>query len=211
MKKRKLKAFVLPSLYLMIIGAIFIGIGFMNERLNTKPETPTRTVSTIIEESEPVMSNTSDKVMPTEPYNSENVTIIRDYYSKDDEEQVQQKSLIQYENTYLENTGILYGANDAFSVLAVLDGTVTNIKDDEFLGKVIEIKHSNNLSTFYYSLDDIKVNVNDQVKAGDEIATSGTNKINNEGTSLLFEVYYKGKTMDPEEFYKTDANTLNKD
>ena len=110
-----------------------------------------------------------------------------------------------------ENTGILYGANDAFSVLAVLDGTVTNIKDDEFLGKVIEIKHSNNLSTFYYSLENIKVNVNDQVKAGDEIATSGTNKINNEGTSLLFEVYYKGKTMDPEEFYKTDANTLNKD
>lgn len=211
MRKRKLKAFVLPSIYLLIIGAIFVGVGFMNESLNTKKSSQEKVVSTIIEEVQPVISDVEKNITPTIPYKGENVNILKNYYSKDDEEKTQEESLIQYENTYLENTGILYGSETSFEIIATLDGTVTNIKEDEFLGKVIEIKHSNNLTTYYYSLNEIKVNTNDEVKAGDIIATSGTNKINSSNNSLLFEVYVKGKTIDPKRFYDMEVSTLNQD
>ena len=209
MKKRKLKAFVLPSIYISTIGAIVVGIGFMNTSLgqDTIKKDVNYSVSSIIENVEPVISETTESIMPTMPYEGEGVLISKDYYSKDDDEQVQQNSLIRYENTYLENTGILYNSENAFIVRASLDGTIVSISEDEFLGKVVEIKHTNNLSTYYYSLDEVNVKENDQIKAGDKIGTSGYNKIESEKPSLLFEVYYKGKALDPEAFYQTDIST----
>ena len=206
MKKRKLKAFVLPMLYIMIIGAIFVSVGFMSKSLEAKPDSPSYAVDSIIKEVTPVLEEASQEIIPAAPYKGEEVVINKDYYSKDDNEQVQQNSLIKYDNTYMQNTGILYTSPNPFNVTAVLDGTVESIKDNEFLGKVVEIKHNNNLSTFYYSLTEVTVKEKDNLKAGDIIGTSGTNKITPETSALLFEVYYKGKAIDPDIFYQTDVN-----
>ena len=154
----------------------------------------------------PVLEETSSEIKPTTPYKGEEIVINKDYYSKDDNEQVQQNSLINYDNTYMQNTGILYTAPNPFNVTSVLDGTVSSINDNEFLGKVVEIKHNGNLSTFYYSLTEVIVNEGDTIKAGDIIGTSGPNKITPDNPALLFEVYYNGKAIDPEIFYQTDIN-----
>ena len=207
MKKRKLKAFVLPMLYVMIIGTIFVSVGLLSVSLNVPTPTIDYSVNSIIEDVQPVISETIEQIIPAAPYRGENVIIEKDYYSKDDDELVQQNSLIRYENTYMENTGIMYTAENPFNVVSTLDGTVVSIKDNEFLGNVIEVKHTNNLSTYYYSLSEIVVKEGDFIKAGDILGTSGTNKIISEKPTLLFEVYYKGKSIDPELFYQTDIKT----
>lgn len=211
MKKRKLKAYVLPVLYVLVLGVIIGVVALTSKNLNTAKDNLDYSVSSINEdESVPVVKEeTPTVVKPLAPYVGETITISKDYYSKDDDTETQQNSLILYENTYLENTGILYTAQDPFDVVASVDGTVKSVKDDNILGKVIEIAYNNNLTTYYYSLNDVKVNVGDKVTSGDILGKSGDNKIENkEGTSLLFEVYYQGKSMDPKAFYETDLSTL---
>ena len=70
---------------------------------------------------------------PIRPYNGENIEIAKYYYNKDDDESRQEKSLIKYENIYMPNTGILYTSNNQFEILSILNGKVTNIKEDNIL------------------------------------------------------------------------------
>ena len=143
------------------------------------------------------------------PYNGENITIANKFYEKDADEKTQQNSLIYYENIYMQNTGILYNSDKQFNVIAVLDGTVKNIKEDKILGNVIEIEHGTNLTAFYQSVDNIKVKVGDQVKQGDLIATSGANNIENTKDNCLhFQVYNQGQLLNPETFYTMNLNEL---
>lgn len=212
MKRRKFKAFVLPTLYVLIVGVICLSVGLISKNLNQKKSDIDYSVNSITNDNiTPVIKETETPVTtkPVAPYTAQNVALNKDFYSKDDDQKTQENSLIFYQNTYLENTGILYTSSDAFDIVASLDGTVKSIKDDAFLGKVVEISHNNNLSTFYYSLSEVTVKEGDTIKSGSIIGKSGENKIENkEGTSLLFEVYYKGKAMDPETFYTTDSSQL---
>lgn len=208
MKKRKLKGFVLPTIYIMVIGVIFVSIFYLDRSLNKLPNDELDySVSTIKDDVVPVIQEVSKK--PMKPFVGEKVVVIKDFYSKDDDENIQKNSLIYYQNTYLQNTGILYGNNEPFDAVAVLDGKVKNISTNDILGNVIEISHNNNLTSFYYSVDEIKVKINDPVKIGDVIAKSGDNKIENkEGKTILFEVYYQGKALDPNSFYEMELKDL---
>ena len=87
----------------------------------------------------------------------------------------------------MKNTGILYKADEAFDVVSVLSGTVINIREDEILGKVVEVEHNTNLRTIYYSLSEVKVNVGDMLIGGQTIGVSGSNNISESKNSLLFE------------------------
>ena len=109
----------------------------------------------------------------------------------------------------MQNTGILYKSNEQFDVVSSMDGTVTSITKDEILGNVVEISHSNNLITIYHCLNEVHVKAGDKVKQNDVIGTSG--KVNiDDGyeNALLFEVNYKGNTLDPEEYYNMKEDTL---
>ena len=108
----------------------------------------------------------------------------------------------------MKNTGVLYQAQDTFDCVAVLSGTVLNIKEDDILGNVVEIEHNPNLRTIYYSLGEINVQVGESLNQGDLIGTSGENNITDSASNLLFEVYYNGTLIDPEEFYNMDVTTL---
>ena len=109
----------------------------------------------------------------------------------------------------MKNTGVLYEAEEPFDCIAVLEGTVLNIKEDELLGNVVEIEHNSNLRTIYYSLDNVSVKVGEVLAQGDIIGTSGENNITESANNLLFEVYYNGTLLNPEEFYLMDINTFN--
>ena len=109
----------------------------------------------------------------------------------------------------MQNTGVLYESEKQFDVYAVLDGTVKNVKKDNILGTVIEIEHSANLTTFYQSVANVKVEVGDQVSQGTLIATSGENKINDTADNCLhFQVYHQGELLNPETFYNMNAKDL---
>ena len=79
----------------------------------------------------------------------------------------------------------------------------------EILGNVVEITHNPNLKTIYYSLGEISVKKDDLVNSGTIIGKSGSNLLDEEQNNcLLFEVYYNGNTIDPEDFYNMNINDL---
>ena len=165
-------------------------------------------VNVLQDVSTPVVEEIESKQI-VRPYTSSNVKIATYFYDVEDSAEEQQKSLIYFENTYMKNTGVLYQAEETFDCVAVLEGTVLNIKEDDILGNVVEIEHTPNLRTIYYSLGDVNVKVGEVLAQGDLIGTSGENNINDQTSNLLFEVYYNGTLLNPEEFYQMNVTTLN--
>ena len=203
MRKRKLRGFVLPTLYLMVLGVMAFGITMLSKSLmNKKVENDdyynySMSVFNESEETSPVIEETSN-IQPTAPFDSYSVGIEKDYYSKDATKEEQEASLIYYEGTYMQNTGILYSSAEEFDVIAILDGTVKEIKEDEILGNMMTIEHENNLVTIYYTLGEIKVKEGDTIKQGDIIAKSGSSKLQtSKPYTLLFETYQEGKLVNP--------------
>ena len=192
MKVRRLRKFVIPT-----IGKTYNS--FTNEDINS------HVVNAIVDDdSKAVMNETENKMI--KPFANDNVTISKNFYDKDATEEEQQNSLIYYENTYMQNSGVLYTSENAYDIVATLDGKISDIKTDDILGNVIEIDHDNEIKTVYQSVDNIKVKVGDEVKQGDVIATSGANKLNNTNKNcLLFEVYQKGQLVNPEKMFETKA------
>ncbi len=214
MNKRKLKGFVLPTVYVMVIGILFISISFIGSALQSKVKYDDNlSVNALEDDVTPVIkneeeTNTTDKKI-VKPFTSTAVSISKSYYDMQDDEKTQQNSLVYYENTYLQNSGVLYSSKEAFDILSVYDGTVTNISEDEILGNVVEITHNPNLKTIYYSLGEILVKKDDVINSGTIIGKSGSNLLDEEQDNcLLFEVYYNGNTIDPEDFYNMNINDL---
>lgn len=214
MNKRKLKSFVLPTVYIMVIGILFISISFIGSALQSKVKYDDNlSVNALEDNVTPVIKNeeetneTDKKIV--KPFTSTAVSISKSYYDMQDDEKTQQNSLVYYENTYLQNSGVLYSSNETFDILSVYDGTVTNVSKDEILGNVVEITHNPNLKTKYYSLGEISVKKDDLVNSGTIIGKSGSNLLDEEQNNcLLFEVYYNGNTIDPEDFYNMNINDL---
>ena len=210
MKTKRLKKFVLPTVYVMVIGVLFISISFLGNILQSKVEYGNMAVSALKDNVTPV--GKTDNVVESRierPYVSSNVSISKSFYDMMDDEAKQQNSLVYYENTYLQNSGVLYSSTSAFDVICAIDGKVTNVSKDEILGNFVEITHNPNLKTIYYSLSEVQVKQDDTVMSGDVLGKSGDNSLNGETENcLLFEVYHNGTAIDPEDFYNMSIEDL---
>lgn len=143
------------------------------------------------------------------PYTDSSIKIATNYYNQKDDEETQKNSLILYENTYLPSTGIDYQSDYDFDVVSILDGIVVTVKEDQTLGKLVEIKHKNNLMSSYQSLSEIMVKEGDEVKQGTIIGKSGTSNLQkNMGSHLHFELIKDSETVDPEEYYDKELGNL---
>lgn len=210
MKTKRLKKFVLTTVYVMVIGVLFISISFLGNILQSKVEYGNMAVSALKDNVTPV--GKTDNVVESRierPYVSSNVSISKSFYDMTDDEAKQQNSLVYYENTYLQNSGVLYSSTSAFDVICAIDGKVTNVSKDEILGNFVEITHNPNLKTIYYSLSEVQVKKDDTVMSGDVLGKSGDNSLNGETENcLLFEVYHNGTAIDPEDFYNMSIEDL---
>ena len=211
MKSKKLRSFVLPTVYVMVISVLFISISFLANNLSHNIEYGNMSVSTLDDNTTPVIKNEENILQSIieKPYVSSNVSISKSFYDMTDDAKKQEDSLVYYQNTYLQNSGVLYESTDPFDIKASYDGKVTNVSQDDILGNYIEITHNENLKTVYYSLSEVTVKKDDVVLSGDVIGKSGTNKLNNDSkNSLLFEVYHNGVAIDPEDFYNMNIDDL---
>jgi stage II sporulation protein Q len=208
MTKRRLREWVIPTLAIFVVaGTLFLYyiIGsILNDELVPQD---TMFVNILQDNNETIEVQKEISVKPIKPYTEETVSISKHFYNKNDEESKQQQSLIKYENIYMPNTGILYSSDNEFDVLSVLDGKITIVKEDEILGNIIEVEHSNNIVTIYQSVKDVKVKAGDIVKQGDIIAKSGSNKLENEKENCLhFEVYKEGNLINPEQLFNLELS-----
>lgn len=210
MKTKRLKGFVLPTVYVMVIGVLFVSISYLGQLLQSNVEYSNMAVSALKENITPVIKNedVSNKSI-LKPFASEKVSVSKSFYNMQDDEAKQQNSLVYYEKTYLQNSGILYTSEEVFDVINTFDGTVTKVSKDEILGNYVEVTHNTDLKTVYYSLSEINVKVDDEVKAGTIIGKSGDNMLENETDNcLLFEVYQSGNAIDPEKYYSMSLDDL---
>ncbi len=205
MKKRKLRGYVLPTLYCLTTIAVFALVLFLGRNVNLVDKDYNYS-SDILDDDNVTSVVVEDKVVSNtiaSPIDVGTAQIATHFYSKDDEALRQQESLIYYENTYLPNTGLMYASDNEFEVKAVFDGKVIDILDDEFFGKCLVIEHSSNLRTYYYGLNDIDVNKGDAVSNGQYLGVSNNNEIMNSKKTFLLEVYYNNELLNPEEFIGT--------
>lgn len=162
---------------------------------------------TIFEDDIPVV-NTKPSII--RPYTDTEVKIVKDFYDFQADEEKQQNSIIYYESTYLQNSGIAYGGKEeAFDVVSILDGTVVSVKEDNTLGKIVEVRHSNDIVSVYQSLSEISVKENDEIKQGTIIGKSGSSNISKElNNHLHFELIIKGQIVNPENYYDKKVDEL---
>lgn len=195
-KKLVLKPFVLPTIYgLLIISIIVLTAGTI---LKGKPEKGNEidlVTDKTLEDVIPVMNQ--DEVYVLNPYVGDNIKEKVGYYDYKGEKTSQEKSIIQYGATYLQNSGISYSSDKQFDVVSIMDGTVTKVYQNDILGNIIEVTHENNLISVYQMVGEIKVKEKDVVQAGMVIAKSGTSKIFPEDNNLHFEIIQNGNVKDP--------------
>ncbi len=208
MTRRKLKDWVIPTLGIFVlVGSLFCYYLLSNLINDNLVPDDSYVTDALIDNTINVNEEVKDEVKIESPYKGENVSISKYYYDKNDDEAKQQQSLIKYQNIYMPNTGILYSSDNEFEITSVLDGKITQIKEDDILGNIIEIEHENNIVTIYQSVKDVKVKIGDEVTKGTVIATSGSNKLEQEKTNCLhFEVYKDGTLTDPEDFLSNNTN-----
>ena len=204
MIKRRLKTqYVLLFVsILLILPLILIGIAVKTSLNEVTVEEPDYITEETFNHYIPVI-NTETRMI--NPYLDPSVTIGKNYYDYQSDEESQIKAILKHDNTYIQNTGIDYISDKVFDVISILDGTVVNTSDDPSIGKIVEVKHNNGIISSYQSLGTINVKKGDIITQGQVLGTSGSNELDKElGNHLHFEIYDNGQAMNP-------MNYLNKE
>lgn len=164
-----------------------------------------------VEEKKTTTDKTEEKTIETlKAPVKDGIGIVRYFYNKDDDALKQEQSLILFEGTYRRNQGIDYSnKNEAFDVLAAISGTVTKKTNDPVLGWVVTVTNSDKISTTYESLSKVDVEVNQSVKQGDKIGTSGENVYEADLKNHLHFILQKDDQLyNPEKYIGQPLNTI---
>jgi len=161
------------------------------------------------EEATPVAEQ--DEVVKAPVAEDAEATVVTKFYDHKADSESQENALVLYDNKYYQSTGVDYAAADGgtFDVLAALSGTVTEVKEDALHGNVVQLEHSNGVTTYYSSLEDVKVEVGQEVKQGDVLATAGQSLFaKDKATHLHFEVRNGDTAVNPESFFNQPVSKL---
>ena len=167
------------SYYFALIGLIvLLSVAIIvTSAVTSKEENSTPTGSTVISFDLPVM----------------NATILKGY----SDSELQYNKVL---NVWETHKAIDFYAEVGTNVMAVYDGTVTDIKTNLLDGTVISIDHGDGLITTYGSLSsDVNVQIGDTVAKGDIIgvaSNTATGETINDG-QVHFEVWKDGNLVNP--------------
>lgn len=208
MKNRRLKRWVVVGIYTLAFTIVFGSVILLELSMNKNfDDDDINYVSkTIIEDEVPVVL-TDELIM--RPFINGNVNLVKDFYDYKAEKDKQMNAILYFENTYLQNSGVIYGLNESFDIVSILDGTVISVKDDNILGKVVQIKHDNNIISIYQALSEVNIKENDVIRKGQIIGKSGSSNIEKDtGNILYFELIINGELVNPENYYDKNVNEI---
>lgn len=207
MKRLKLKKYVVVSSIIAVNIILILSAVILNPNKEKELRKLNYVSNTIISQDQAVI-NTTHKVIY--PYTDQSVKIGKSYYDYKSTAEEQENSLHYHENTYIQNSGIDFVYEKEFNVISVLDGTVTNVKEDAILGKIVEITHDNDYISIYQSLGEVKVTKGDSVSQGQVIGISGTNAMDKDiGNHLHFEMYISGYNVNPINYLDKEVSKKN--
>ncbi len=197
-RKIKLKKFPMLIILIMIFVPVITILFLANSNLSKDIVAEEPVVEEYYEETLPVVTETEKFI---NPYYESEVKVGKSFYDYKGEEKSQEESLIVSENTYYQNTGIDYVSAKVFDVISIKNGTVLNVKEDDITGKIVEIKHDDEIVSVYQSLSEVTVKKGDIINQGQLIGKSGTNKLDQElGNHLHLEIYKNGNSVNPENY-----------
>lgn len=84
-------------------------------------------------------------------------------------------------------------------IKSTLDGTIIFTGFSAEDGYVMQIQHSNNVTSIYKHCSDLLKRVGDRVKSGEVVAVVGNTGEKSKGSHLHFEVWYNGLPINPQE------------
>ncbi len=208
--KRKFKKFVVPTIYLLAVLVLGTSVYLVQKILNKQTFQSNENIEYV--DKEIVTDNLYVHVVVetnifTKPYYNHKVLIKKTFYDYQNEEN-QEDSIIFYENTYIQNSGVSYKNSEMFDVISTLDGDVLDVIDNEILGKTVKIQHKNNIISTYQCLNSTNINKGDHVLRGQTIGTSGVCSLYNKDYNLHFELTYQGKNVNPELYYDKTIDEL---
>ena len=205
MKKLRLKKGAIIGAYLIAFSLTGMSAFYVSQNMqanNPTEEDIEYVNSSIIDDDEKDREVIKEDVKMVKPYTDENVQVLKYFYDYQANADSQEKSILYHENTYIQNSGMDFELENTFDIVSVLDGTVVDVREDELLGTVVEIKHDNDFISSYQSLSEVSVKKNDTVKQGQVIGKSGTNTIDQDlGNHLHFELYKSGEVVDPSKYF----------
>ncbi len=209
----KVSKFLLPTIYIGIIGVMVMSVVLVlsgiQSFLNESPLYQYTLDGVFSENIIPVVKEQNNIEAVIRPYLSDKVKVGRYFYDYESDNTKQEQSLILYGDTYMQNDGVDYVSSDKFDVVSILKGEVISIEDSEIYGKILKIKHNDNLISVYSNIKDVLVSVGYTASQGEIIASSDKSKIDNGDNSMLhFEIYYKGNAVDPESLYTMSVSEL---
>lgn len=207
-KKLVLKPFVLPTLYILMVIALMTMSTTLIYKEKEEDDDLTYVSDSIIDNGIPVVND--NQIIILKPFTSESVTVTSGYYNYQAEATNQENSIVKYENTYLQNSGITYSSTEEFDVVSIMDGTITKIYSNDLLGNIVEITHDKDFVSVYQMLDNISENikVGTKVARGEVIAKGGTSKLSPENYNLHFELMKEGSLVDPNNYLGKDFKEL---
>lgn len=200
----KYSKILLPTFYIGIIAVMVLCatlvVSGVKTYLTNREEMKFTIDNVFDEDTTPVVKTETNTIV--KPYIAESVKVGRYFYDFESDEKKQEKSLILYEDTYMQNNGVDYVDSKNFDIVAILDGEVISIEDSEVYGKVVTIKHNDNLKSVYSNVDGVLVSIGYKVHQGEIFAMSAKPKLQCDYESMLhFEVFYKESAIDPENMY----------
>ena len=99
---------------------------------------------------------------------------------------------------YRSHTAIDFKCAQGGKVVAINDGLVLSVENDNLLGKVVEIDHGGKLVAKYCGLNTVNVSQGDYVTIGQTLGTLGTVHFElNSESHLHFETTLDGKKVNP--------------
>ena len=208
---KKYSKIIIPSIYVGVIGVMVVScllvVSGVKNFLNERKDYDYTLDKVFIKDTIPVSKNENNMII--KPYTNDKVKVHYYFYDFEGDTKKQLDSLIYYENTYMQNNGVDYSNDEEFDVVSILDGEVISIEDNAIYGKVVTIKHNDNLKSVYSNVKNVLVNVGYKISQGEIFASSDTYKVDTKVKSLLqFEVYYKDNAIDPENLYTMSVSDL---
>lgn len=212
MKKVKVKKIVKSVVYVGTFAILFLSIALLekttNEETAINQEGYMYVNNSIFTSNIPVVKE-ENEAMIQKPYVSDKVEISKKFYDKGATDEEKENALIYYNDTYVQNSGILYKSNEPFEVVSILEGTVIDVKKDETLGNVVEIKHSNNVISTYEGLTEVSVKKDQIINQGQVIGKSGKIELGESlENALLFELIKDGKYVNPLNYFDKKLSEL---
>ena len=77
------------------------------------------------------------------------------------------------------------------------------------MGKIVTIKHENNITTIYKTLSEVTVKENDTIAKGTVIGKAGESNLEKDlNIHLIFEITKDGKYINPENIFDKQINDI---